>query len=190
MGLRRIGFQHVSHRNSVSVYPELGPERGRITKQRPTESAVSGGLKGRAGQGLSRKRQASSRQAARTYWLSRHFKNQLGVRIVSKRRETISYLLVNVSVDMTDNWDLKGFVISSRYRKIVLQELSESPSTPSRLAERSGASIASISHALSELRAKGCVELLVDEDRRKGRVYGLSETGSALLEDLEKQQLL
>lgn len=91
---------------------------------------------------------------------------------------------------MTNNWDLKGFVISSRYRKLVIRELSEGPSTPSRLAERSNATIASISHALSELRERDCVELLVDEDRRKGRVYGLTQTGAALLDDLEEEQLM
>lgn len=91
---------------------------------------------------------------------------------------------------MTNNWDLKGFVISSRYRKLVIRKLGEGPSTPSRLAERSNATTASISHALSELRERDCVELLVDEDRRKGRVYGLTETGAALLEDLEEEQLM
>ena len=102
----------------------------------------------------------------------------------------MSYLLVNTCTDMTDDWDLIGFVISSRYRKIVIHELSESPATPSKIAERSDASIASISHALSELAEHDCVELLVDEDRRKGRVYGLTETGEAVWEDLEEQQLL
>lgn len=100
------------------------------------------------------------------------------------------YLLVGTYIAMTDDWDLIGFVVSSRYRKIIIHELNESPSTPSQIAERSDASIASISHALSELREKDCVELLVDEGRRKGRVYGLTETGEAVWDDLEEQQLL
>lgn len=91
---------------------------------------------------------------------------------------------------MTDDWDLIGFVISSRYRKIVIHELSKGPSTPSQLSERAEVSIASISHALSELKENDCVELLVDEDRRKGRVYGLTETGNAVRDDLEEQQLI
>lgn len=91
---------------------------------------------------------------------------------------------------MTDDWDLIGFVISSRYRKIVIHELSDSPSTPSQLADRTDTSIASISHALSELAERDCVELLVDEGRRKGRVYGLTDTGEAVHEDLQQQQLL
>lgn len=102
----------------------------------------------------------------------------------------MSYLLVNTRTDMTDDWNLIGFVISSRYRKLVIHELSESPSTPSQLAERTDTSIASISNALSELVEQGCVELLVDENRRKGRVYGLTEAGEAVWEDLEEQQLL
>lgn len=102
----------------------------------------------------------------------------------------MSHLLVNTSNDMTDDWDLIGFVISSRYRKIVIHELSKGPSTPSQLSDRGDVSIASISHALSELAENDCVELLVDEDRRKGRVYGLTETGEAVWEDLEEQQLI
>ena len=102
----------------------------------------------------------------------------------------MSYLPVTMCTDMTDDWDLIGFIVSSRYRKIVIHALNESPSTPSQIAERSDASIASISHALSELRERDCVELLVSEDRRKGRVYGLTDTGEAVWDDLEEQQLL
>lgn len=91
---------------------------------------------------------------------------------------------------MTDDWDRIGFVVSSRYRRIVIEELSESPSTPSQIAERSDTAMASISHALSELEEEDCVELLVDEDRRKGRVYGLTETGEELRDELEEQQLV
>lgn len=102
----------------------------------------------------------------------------------------MSYLLVSTCTDMTDDWDLIGFVISSQYRKLVIHELSKSPSTPSRLAERADAPMPSISHALSELSDRDCVELLVNEGRRKGRVYGLTETGEAVWDDLEEQQLL
>lgn len=68
---------------------------------------------------------------------------------------------------MTGDWDLIGFVVSSDYRKSVINELSEGPSTPSRLANRTETPIANISHALSQLRDRDCVELLVDEDQKK-----------------------
>ena len=90
---------------------------------------------------------------------------------------------------MTDDWDLLGFVISSKYRKIVIDELNNRPATPSQISERGDASIASVSHALSQLRDKDCVELLVDEDRRKGRVYGLTETGENVWEEVQEQHL-
>lgn len=91
---------------------------------------------------------------------------------------------------MNDDWDLIGFVISSQYRELVIDELSTHPSTPSQIAERTDASIASISHALSQLRERDCVELLVDEERRKGRVYGLTETGEDVWEHLQEEQML
>lgn len=90
---------------------------------------------------------------------------------------------------MTDDWDLIGYVISSEYRKTVIDELSKGPSTPSRLADQTDTPIANISHALAELRDRECVELLVDEDRQKGRVYGLTETGDDVWKDLEERQL-
>lgn len=90
---------------------------------------------------------------------------------------------------MTDDWDLIGFVISSEYRKTVIHELSKGPSTPSRLADHTDTPMANISHALAELRERDVVEFLVDEDRQKGRVYGLTETGSELWKDLEERQL-
>ena len=91
---------------------------------------------------------------------------------------------------MTEDWNLIGFIIASRYRKIIIDELSDHPATPSQITEGTDASIASISHALSELEEHGCVELLVDEDRRKGRVYGLTDTGEQVWEDLHEQQRL
>ena len=105
------------------------------------------------------------------------------------KRTTISHLLVNTCTDMTDDWDLLGFVISSKYRKIVVDELSDRPATPSQISERGDVSIASVSHALSQLQDNDCVELLVNEDRRKGRVYGLTETGEDVWEEVQEQQL-
>lgn len=71
-----------------------------------------------------------------------------------------------------------------------MSKLRESPSKPSQLAERTDSFIASISHALSELVERDCVELLVDKNLRKNRVYGLTETGQAVWEDAKEQQLL
>lgn len=91
---------------------------------------------------------------------------------------------------MTDDWELIGYVIASRYRELVIDGLSAHPATPSQLAERTDAPIASISHALSELQDRDCVELLVDEERRKGRVYGLTGIGEEVWEHLQEEQMV
>lgn len=91
---------------------------------------------------------------------------------------------------MTDKWDHIGFVISSQYRVAVLRRLAEGPATPSGIADDEGIGIAAVSHALTSLRDRGFVELLVSEDRRKGRVYGITEEGEQLWGEICGQGLL
>jgi len=91
---------------------------------------------------------------------------------------------------MNDKWDHIGFVISSQYRVAVLSRLAEGPATPSKIAEDEDIDIAAVSHALTSLRERGFVDLLVSEERRKGRVYGITGTGQDLWNDIEQQGLL
>jgi len=91
---------------------------------------------------------------------------------------------------MSSDWDTVSFVISSRYRSVVLRNLADGPATPSQIADQSEVSIAHISRALGELRDEGLVELLVSEERRKGRVYGITDAGSAIWETIKAESLL
>ena len=91
---------------------------------------------------------------------------------------------------MNDDWDEIGFIISSKYRVAVLRRLVEGPATPSKIAEDEDTSIASVSHALRQLRDRSLVELLVDEDRRKGRVYGITERGEELWKQICNRELV
>jgi DNA-binding transcriptional ArsR family regulator len=91
---------------------------------------------------------------------------------------------------MTDDWDEIGFIISSKYRIRVLKRLVEGPATPSKISEDEDISIASVSHALKQLRERDLVELLVDEDRRKGRVYGITERGERLWTEIRNRELV
>lgn len=88
-----------------------------------------------------------------------------------------------------EQWDNIGFVISSRYRVISMENLASGPSTPSQIAEERSVGIAHISRALQDLKDKGFVDLLVSEDRKKGRVYGLTETGREMWEVIEDEKL-
>jgi len=81
----------------------------------------------------------------------------------------------------TDQYDAVGEVVASTYRQTALEELADAPATPSTLETRTGHGIAHISRALQQLRDLGLVELLVSEDRRKGRIYGLTDAGEATL---------
>jgi len=91
---------------------------------------------------------------------------------------------------MTGNWDDISFVISSQYRIAVLRQLSEGPATPSRIADRSDCGIAHISRALQEMRKRDLVELLVLEERRKGRVYGVTEEGERIWQKIEAENMI
>lgn len=91
---------------------------------------------------------------------------------------------------MTEEWDEIGFVISSRYRVAVLKQLAASPATPSKIATESQLSIAHVSRALGELRDHSIVTLLVSEDRKKGRVYGITDKGDEIWEKIEVKNLI
>lgn len=91
---------------------------------------------------------------------------------------------------MTDEWDEVGYVISSQYRVTVLEHIAEGPVTPSKIASDSQLSIAHISRALGELRDHSLVTLLVSEDRKKGRVYGVTDKGEEIWEVIEVKNLV
>ena len=71
-----------------------------------------------------------------------------------------------------NHWDQVSFVIRSKYRVTVLEQLSDGPATPSSIASYSNLSVSHVSRALQELRDRGLVELLVSEQQRMGRLYG------------------
>lgn len=84
----------------------------------------------------------------------------------------------------TDEWDVVSRVISSRYRVAVVKRLSEGPATPSKIDEDTTLDVAHVSRALQELREDDVVELLVSEDRKKGRLYGLTDVGESVVEQV------
>jgi DNA-binding transcriptional ArsR family regulator len=91
---------------------------------------------------------------------------------------------------MTEEWEEIGFVISSQYRVAVLRRLSEGPATPSKIAEDIDRSDSHTSRALHDLRDHGLVELLVPEERRKGRIYGITDDGQVIWNRIEAENLL
>lgn len=86
-----------------------------------------------------------------------------------------------------DHWDAVSFALSSHYRVSTLRTLLEQPNTPSNLSDETGEDVGHISRALGELRNEELVELLVSEDRRKGRIYGLTEKGEEIAHEMESR---
>jgi DNA-binding MarR family transcriptional regulator len=82
------------------------------------------------------------------------------------------------------DWDDLSYVTSSRYRGLALAALNDRPATPSDIAEAADVGIAHVSRALGGLRERGLVELLVSDDTRKDRYYGITGEGSRLFEEL------
>jgi DNA-binding MarR family transcriptional regulator len=86
-----------------------------------------------------------------------------------------------------DEWDDASFVISSTYREATLTRLAASPATPSQIAADRDINITHVSRAVGELRERALVKLLVPEERRKGRIYGITDRGSDISTLVEEQ---
>jgi len=90
---------------------------------------------------------------------------------------------------MTTDWDVVGYVISSEHRTAVLGRLAEGPSTPTQIADSVDISVTHVSRALRALRQRELVDLLVPEERRKGRIYGITSNGKEVWELIQSRGL-
>jgi len=88
------------------------------------------------------------------------------------------------SQDSGVDWDAVGHVRGSRYRMAVVEALAERPQTPSEIANGDDMNTHHVSRALSQLGDEELVELLVDESVQKGRIYGLTDAGEAVVAHL------
>ena len=77
-------------------------------------------------------------------------------------------------------WQDVSYIISSEYRKKVLEKLN-SPKTPSKLSKEIDINIAHISRALSELETKKMVKCLTPNSN-KGKLYLITNYGKNVLE--------
>lgn len=84
------------------------------------------------------------------------------------------------------DWDKVGYVISSKYRIAVLEVLESGPTTPTGIAEETDLGITHISRALGRLYDRDVIELVVPEDKKKGRLYALTEKGERVANHLEE----
>lgn len=90
---------------------------------------------------------------------------------------------------MTEDWDVVGYVISSDHRTVVLGRLADGPATPTQIASDVDLAATHVSRALNSLRDRDLVELLVPEERRKGRVYGITSKGAETWDLIQAKDL-
>ncbi len=81
-------------------------------------------------------------------------------------------------------WSDFSYVVSSGVRERVVSSLAGTPKVPKQVSLETGLRIYHVSRALRELRDHGLVELLTPEAKGRGRLYGLTGSGSGLLEFL------
>lgn len=82
--------------------------------------------------------------------------------------------------DADVSMDTVADVIASKHRIATLYRLCASPTTPSRIADATGFAIAHISAALTALRGRDLVELLVAGETKQGRICGVTDRGWAV----------
>ncbi|WP_324758160.1 winged helix-turn-helix domain-containing protein [Haloarcula montana] len=85
------------------------------------------------------------------------------------------------------DFDNVSVVKSSSFRESAVRELAHGPATPSEIADGTPHDISHVSRALQEMRDAEIVELLVSEDRKKGRIYGLTDAGEAVSTFLDER---
>ena len=77
----------------------------------------------------------------------------------------------------------KGYVEASTYRTKVVKSLGDNPNTPKKIAKDCGIRMNHISNILSQLKNKGIVYCVYEEDRI-GRIYRMTEVGESIYEVL------
>jgi len=76
-------------------------------------------------------------------------------------------------------WEEVGYIMASKYRKNIVEKLSNKNYMPSTLAKETNIQLSHISRALKELSGKNIVECL-NKDSKKGKIYSLTELGRKL----------
>lgn len=85
------------------------------------------------------------------------------------------------------DWEAVGYCLGSVNRRRLLKALADGPAMPSELRDDLGLVGSSVSNQLGNLREHGLVQLLVPEETRKGRIYGLTEKGRQVHEEVESR---
>lgn len=91
-------------------------------------------------------------------------------------------------IDGNDPYDTLAYIVGSRYRRLIISELSSGPSTPTNIAEAHGVHVSHVSRGLGELEDRGVVSAYGTDSRT--RLYRLTDYGdtvATLLAEYEEE---
>lgn len=83
-----------------------------------------------------------------------------------------------------------AFVVRSPHRIEVLGRLVQGNAIPAQIREETGQEYSRITEAVTSLRERGLVELLVPEETKRGRLYGVTERGQETWMYLQEQGMV
>ena len=86
--------------------------------------------------------------------------------------------------------DDASYVVRSPHRTTVLQRLAEGAAIPAQIRDDNGLEYSRISEAADKLRDRDLIDLLVDEDTKRGRLYAVTEQGEDVLEFMQENGML
>lgn len=88
---------------------------------------------------------------------------------------------------MTDvEMETVSWLVASGYRLDTCDVLSDSLATPTGVASEADMEVTHASRSISQLQDRGLVELMSDEDQRKGRIYALTDKGEVAYEQAQQ----
>jgi len=70
-----------------------------------------------------------------------------------------------------------GYAVLSDNRKAIVKTLGKGPHLPKEIAEKNNIHNSTVSRTLKDLSDEGIAKLLVDEESKKARLYGLTDKG-------------
>ena len=83
-----------------------------------------------------------------------------------------------------------SYVVRSPNRTIVLRRLNKGAAIPAQIKEDTGLEYSRISEATNDLRSQKLIDLLVDDDTKRGRLYSITERGEETLNFMQKNGML
>lgn len=83
-----------------------------------------------------------------------------------------------------------SFVVRSPHRTAVLQRLMEGAAIPAQIREETGQEYSRITEAANNLRKRDLIDLIVEEDTKRGRLYDITDRGEEAIQFMRDNGML